>query len=93
MGHEPLQVTVRVVVTIEDDIVVGITLEHGYPGFFSEAEDAMGVWDCSTEEWGVWTAVTPNQQGDEEQERIANLAWKHVTDMSIHSSIIPRLKP
>jgi len=52
-----LPVTVKVTVCREGDKIVGIvsrshlTIDGGWPGFFSEAEEAGGAWNPATQEW------------------------------------------
>jgi hypothetical protein len=63
------EVTLPMVVTVKigDDGIARVTsahLERGYPGFFSDAEDARGVWDEALQVW------------DEEQPDVATVAWQ-----------------
>lgn len=60
------EVTVPLVVHVRDGHVVKTTIERGFPGFFSEAEDAAGVWNPSGNEWEEST----------EAEAAATAAWQ-----------------
>jgi hypothetical protein len=49
------EVTVPLVVTVKftkkTTKIVSAHIERGFPGFFSDAEEVMGVWDPANEEW------------------------------------------
>lgn len=45
------EVTVPLVVTVTNDKVVKATIDSGFGGFHSEAEDAGGVWNCADMQW------------------------------------------
>lgn len=64
------EVTVPLVVYVEDmegtPTVVGAEIANGFPGFFSEAEAASGVWQPDEDAW-IYDA-----------ESVADTAWDFV---------------
>ena len=61
-------VMVYITVSSEDGIVpVQAVIDEGWPGFFSEAQDAQGVWNNATDEW---------DEGADDA--IADAAWQYV---------------
>jgi len=45
------EVTVPLVVVVKDGSIVRTYVDRGYPGFFSESEEAGGVWSVDDERW------------------------------------------
>jgi hypothetical protein len=68
----PLVVKVEVLNDGATARVVGATIESGFPGFHSEAEEAAGVWDPANDEWSM-----------DDVDSIVRVAWSHVRRLVI----------
>ena len=75
VANEVFEVTVPVTVKlsrVKGGLKVEATfINNEYPGFFSEAEDAQGVWDMDA---GTW--------GHEDQDAIRDAAWQRLREES-----------
>jgi hypothetical protein len=69
------EVTVPLVITINGGEVTDWRLDPGYGGFFSEAEEAGGVWDPEHDDWGVDEGVS-----DDDNDEIRKGAWRWVKE-------------